>query len=257
MDALVQRESRQVDLDELRQILRQARHLDLRAHVRHDAALGLHAGRNRLALEVQRNGDADLLVLLDALKVDVHDGILERMPLHVLQDRSLRLAAHLETQDRRVEALVVEHDRELLMAQGQRPRLQMSAIQNCRHFALATQAAARTFAMRLAELRRELKRGFHSHLQLHSPTSVPDRDQFRNTHHQSTLLQSTYSELTESSSLIRRIVSASKPDTVSWRMRLQPRASSDNGIVSVTTSSSSTDFEMRSMAVPESTGCVM
>ena len=79
------------------------------------------------------------------------------------------------------------------MAQGQRPRLQMSAIENCRHFALVTQAAARTFALRLAELCRELKRGFHSHLQLHSPTSVPDRDQFRNTDHQPFLNRHTAS----------------------------------------------------------------
>ena len=112
-----------VDLDEFRQVLRQARDLDLGAHVRDDAALRLDARRDRRALEVQGNADADLLVLLDALKIDVHDRVLERMTLHVLQDGGLRLIAHLQVEDGRIEALVVEHDHELLMAQGQGARL--------------------------------------------------------------------------------------------------------------------------------------
>jgi hypothetical protein len=85
------------------------------------------------------------------------DRILEWMALHVLQDRGLCLIAHLEAQDGRIEALVLEHERELLMAQRQCAGVRMSAIQYCRHFALVTQAAARTFALRLAELGREFK----------------------------------------------------------------------------------------------------
>jgi hypothetical protein len=49
---------------------------------------------------------------------------LNGMALHVLQDGGLRLIAHLQIQDGRIEALVVEHDRELLMAQGQRARFE-------------------------------------------------------------------------------------------------------------------------------------
>ena len=60
-----------IDFDELRKVLRQAADLDFVAHVRHDAALRLDARRHGRALEVQRNADADLLVVLDALKVDV------------------------------------------------------------------------------------------------------------------------------------------------------------------------------------------
>src|SRR6185437_4078075 len=55
--------------------------------------------------------------------------------------------------------------------------------------------------------------------------------------------QSTYNELTESSSRMRRIVSASSAATESWRMRLQPRAAAESGMVSVTTNSSSTELE--------------
>jgi len=45
---------------------------------------------------MQGNADTNLLVLLDALKIDVHDRILERVPLHVLQDGGLALIAHLQ-----------------------------------------------------------------------------------------------------------------------------------------------------------------
>ena len=55
-------------------------------------------------------------------------------------------------------------------------------------------------------------------------------------------LYSMNSELTDSSLLMRRMVSASSSATDSWRMRLQARASSRSGMVSVTTSSSSAEF---------------
>src|SRR5690606_28389811 len=70
------------------------------------------------------------------------------------------------------------------------------------------------------------------------------------------LPQSTYSELTDSPNAIRRIVSASSSATPSWRILPQPRAASDSGMVSVTTSSSSWEPLMLSIAAPESTGCV-
>src|ERR1700733_12598694 len=53
------------------------------------------------------------------------------------------------------------------MAQSQSTRAQMAAIKNCRYFSVMTQAAARTFALRLAELGNEFERGFHNLLQLH------------------------------------------------------------------------------------------
>src|SRR5262249_35751951 len=71
------------------------------------------------------------------------------------------------------------------------------------------------------------------------------------------LHQSTYSELTDSSSRMRRIVSASSAATDNWRMRPQFFASPDGGIVSVTISSSSADFVILSTAAPDNTGWVM
>src|SRR5438309_2023314 len=64
------------------------------------------------------------------------------------------------------------------------------------------------------------------------------------------------SELTESSLLILRIVSASSPATDSTRIFLDAWAALESGIESVTTSSSISDSAIRSTAPPESTGCV-
>src|SRR3546814_8321748 len=68
--------------------------------------------------------------------------------------------------------------------------------------------------------------------------------------------QSTYNELTDSPNAIRRIVSASSSATLSWRILPQALAASDSGIVSVTTSSSSSERVTLSIAAPDSTGCV-
>jgi hypothetical protein len=53
------------------------------------------------------------------------------------------------------------------MVQCQGARVSVPAIQNRRYFSFVTQAAARTFALRLAELGDEFERGFHNLLQLH------------------------------------------------------------------------------------------
>ena len=66
-----------------------------------------------------------------------------------------------------------------------------------------------------------------------------------------------YNELTDSSSLMRRIVSASSAATLNCRIFAQAPPADVNGIVSVTTSSSKTEPEIRSIAEPDSTGCVM
>ena len=157
MQALVQRQARHVDLDELRQILRQADHVEVGLLVRHDAALGLDADRDRLALEMNGNADADLLVLDHALQIDVHDRVTRGMALHVLEDRRLRLIADLDVQDRRVEALVVEQRQQFLMVEREPFGIAMTAVKNGRHFSHATQAAARTFALVVTELGAEFE----------------------------------------------------------------------------------------------------
>jgi hypothetical protein len=66
-----------------------------------------------------------------------------------------------------------------------------------------------------------------------------------------------YSELTDSSSLMRRMVSASNPATLNCRIREHAIPASDSGMVSVTTNESNTEFDMRSIAAPDNTACVM
>src|SRR5205823_6852996 len=67
---------------------------------------------------------------------------------------------------------------------------------------------------------------------------------------------STNSELTLLSSQILRIVSAISAATLTTRIFEHASASGLRGIVSVTTSSSSTEASMRLTAGPLSTGCV-
>jgi len=86
----------------------------------------LDARRRRLALEVQRDRDADLLVLQHALQVDMQHGVLRRMPLHVFQHGSLAHVADLQVEDRRVEPLIVQHDEQPGVIERQRARLTMA-----------------------------------------------------------------------------------------------------------------------------------
>src|SRR4051812_46067488 len=65
--------------------------------------------------------------------------------------------------------------------------------------------------------------------------------------------QSANSDITESPFVMRLKVSASNSAQVSCRILLHALAAADSGIVSVTTSSSSGDEAMRSIAAPDST----
>ena len=87
--------------------LRQAADADLVELVRDDHARGLAGRRLVLVEEVQRHVEADRLVLVDALEVQVQDLLLERMALHVAQQHLLGLAVDVQGQDRRVEPLVL------------------------------------------------------------------------------------------------------------------------------------------------------
>jgi len=110
---------------------------------------------------VQRDRDADLLVLEHALQVDVQDGVLRRMALHVLQHGGLRHVADLEVDDGRVEALVVQHQQQLGVVERQGARLTVATVEDGGDLVRATQAAARTFALGVTELGGEFERSLH------------------------------------------------------------------------------------------------
>ena len=98
-------------------------------------------------MEMQRDADPDLLGLHYALQIHVQYGVASRVALHVLQNGGLRLIADLHIHDRAVEALVVEQRQQLLVIERQPARFAMAAVQNSRHLAEMTQAAARTLAL--------------------------------------------------------------------------------------------------------------
>src|SRR5262245_59234094 len=73
---------------------------------------------------------------------------------------------------------------------------------------------------------------------------------------QKLLFCSANSDVTDSPSELRRMASANRKATDSWRIFLQAFAASDKGMVLVMTTSSSCEALMRSMAGPENTACV-
>src|ERR1700758_1066287 len=73
---------------------------------------------------------------------------------------------------------------------------------------------------------------------------------------QKLLFCSAKRDVTDSPSEMRRMVSANRKATDSWRIFLQALPASDRGSVLVITTSSSAEFLMRSTAGPENTGCV-
>ena len=99
-------EREQVDLDELRKVLRQARDVELVQHMGHDRARKLDRRRQFAVDEVQWHLHVDLAVFVDALEVDVQDLVAERMHLHVAQQYFRRAAVELHRQDRRVKGFI-------------------------------------------------------------------------------------------------------------------------------------------------------
>src|SRR5205085_26801 len=73
---------------------------------------------------------------------------------------------------------------------------------------------------------------------------------------QKLLFCSANSDVTDSPSEMRRIVSAKRNATESWRTLLHALPLSPRGMVSVTTTSSSLELLIRSIAGPEKTACV-
>ena len=137
----------EVDLDELRQVLRQAADADFVELVQDDHARGLAGRRSVLVEEVQRHVEADRVVLVDALEVQVQDLLLERMALHVTQQDLLGLAVDAQGQDRGVEPLVLAGEPERLCSSWMFSGVGLGAVDDGRDLAAATEAAARTFAL--------------------------------------------------------------------------------------------------------------
>ena len=140
VDRLVERELREVDRDEFRQILGQTGNVELCQHVADDRTRKLHRGRILAVGEVQRHFHVDAPVRVDALEVDVQDFLLERVHLHVAQQHLLRRAVELHGEDRSVKGLVLERVDQGVVVELDRLRLAAAAIDDARRAAGAAQA---------------------------------------------------------------------------------------------------------------------
>ena len=154
-------EVRQIDFDELRKILRQHRDFQFGDRVRDQHARLLAGRRGFLIEEVQRHADADRLVLVDALEIQMQKLRLERMALHVTQQHALGRAVELQIENGRVEPFVLRRKPRGVVVELDARRVHIVAVNNCRHFGCATQAAARTFAFVFAALGRNFVSGCH------------------------------------------------------------------------------------------------
>ena len=122
----------QIDLDELGQVLRQARDIDLGHHVADDRALALDGRRQRLVDEVQRHLHVDLARRIDPLEVDVQHLVAERVHLHVAQQHLRARAVDLHRQDRRVEDLVAQRMDQRVVVELDRLRRASCRHRRCR-----------------------------------------------------------------------------------------------------------------------------
>src|SRR5690606_14442083 len=109
-----------VDLDELRQVFRQAGDFDLGHDVRDDLATELHGRADFTVGEVQRHLDVQFLARVDALEVDVQHELLERVPLGVTQDDGLFLAIQDNVEDGSVEGFLAQQVIQLVMVKRDR-----------------------------------------------------------------------------------------------------------------------------------------
>ena len=151
-DRLVELHGAHVDFQRLRKVLRQAGDLDVGLQVRNDTALHLHARARRRVEEVDGQVDADRLILDHALQIHMHHLQFGRMHLHILDDDLLRLAVDVDRDDARIELLVVDHRLQLALVEREVGGFALAAIEDSRHLAGMTQAAARTFALVIARL---------------------------------------------------------------------------------------------------------
>jgi hypothetical protein len=96
--------------------------------------------------------NADRLVRHHPLQVHMQHLVLRRVQLDILHDGLLVLAIQLQRDDARIELLVPDHVEQLELVQREVRGLAIATIQDGRHLARATQAAARTLALVVARL---------------------------------------------------------------------------------------------------------
>ena len=151
-------QSGQIDRDELGQVGRQAAHINLGQDVADDGRALLDRRRDLLIGEVQRHFHVDLAIGSHALEVDMHDLLLEGMPLHVAKQHLLGLAVEFHLEDRRMEGLDPHRVIKRVMVDFDGAGLTVTAIDDAGHFARKAQSAARTRTLRCTCFRDDFHR---------------------------------------------------------------------------------------------------
>ena len=102
---------------------------------------------------MQGDGGVNFLAAHDTLEVDVLVKRLVKVALYVT-DQNFRIfhAFYFEVDDLRVEGVVFAEFDQIVLADGNGQRLGVTTVNDGRHPAFATQAAARTFALIIAAL---------------------------------------------------------------------------------------------------------
>src|SRR5947209_16616850 len=148
----VDAQGRNIGVDRVGDEARPAAYLDLAQELFEDAAPFFHA--RRLAFEVQRHGDFDLLALHEAAQVRVDETALDRVNLPVEEQNLARAdALHVEREDRVVARPGAQDGGQLPERRGRRHGLTAAAVDRQRHHAPRAQAARVVLAAARAQLR--------------------------------------------------------------------------------------------------------
>src|SRR5690554_1196870 len=136
---------RQVDFDELRQVLRQTRNFNFRHQTESNATEGLDGRSGVFVEQVNRYLNKDFVVFVNALEVGVGQQRLVWVALQVFQDNALFLAVQFEGKNVREESLILQSFFQLVVPDGDGNGFFVRTIDDSRDFPfLTTQAAART-----------------------------------------------------------------------------------------------------------------
>ncbi len=108
------------------------------------AATGLDARRHVGIEEVQRHLDVDLVILVDALEIDVQHLLLVGMPLRITQQHGLLGAVDIQHQHGGVEGFLAQRVVQRVVIQFDLHRGGGAAVDDAGDLARVTQTAART-----------------------------------------------------------------------------------------------------------------
>src|SRR5574343_1340634 len=144
VDVVTDVQGAEVDFDEFRQVLGQTVDVHFGRDVVHQAAIELDARAGFFVNEVQRHLDVQFVRGINALEVDVQDQLLVGVRLVVTQQNLFLLAVDDQIDDGRMESFLLHLQQQVVVVGFDGDRSGLTTVNDARHRAGATQAAART-----------------------------------------------------------------------------------------------------------------